>query len=104
MRFKFFGLALLVLSLLIAGNTVHAEEISADESARLEKFFKSRFGTRLPADTNIEVVGFEESSVEGLKTGKFSIKSSSGSQDIDFVITDDGKLLTLGSLVDTADA
>ena len=54
-------------------------------------------------DTVIEVQGFEESSIKGLKKGKFVITTPQGAQDVAFVISQDGKYILMGNMVETSD-
>lgn len=101
MRFKFLSLAILIINFLLIGNIAFADQISKEESARLQSFFKNRFGANMPADTVIEVEGFEESAVKGLETGKFVIQAPQGEQEVAFVISQDGKYVLMGNMVDT---
>jgi len=55
----------LLLFIPVTGNLALSEEISKDESTRLEKFLKKRLGTRLPADSTIKVIGYNKSEIKG---------------------------------------
>ncbi len=101
MRFKFLSLALLITTLILMGNTAFADKISEKESTRLEQFFKNKYATNLGPQTAISVEGFEASPLKGLEGGKFVITTPQGSQDVPFVISQDGKFLLMGNLVDT---
>jgi len=102
MRFRLFGVALLVLTLFTIGITIPASAMSADESARLVKFFQNRFGTNMPPGTEITVEADKTSALKGLQTGKFVIKTADGqTQDVAFVASEDGKYVLVGSLGDT---
>jgi protein-disulfide isomerase len=102
MKFKFLTSALLAMAFMIAGSQAYGQQISKEENARLQTFFKKNFGANLSPDAEIEIKGFEESSVKGLKKGTIIIKTAQGSQDVAFVISEDGKYLLLGNMVDTS--
>lgn len=102
MKFKFLSSVLLTITFLIVGTQAFSQQISKDESARLQGFFKNSFGANLTPDTVIEVKGFEASSIKGLKKGTFVITTAQGSQDVAFVISQDGKYLLMGNMVDTS--
>jgi protein-disulfide isomerase len=102
MRFKFLSLAILTITFLIVGSQAFSQQISKEDSSRLQSFFKNRFGANLSPDTTIEVQGYDASSIKGLKKGKFVINSPQGSQDVAFLISGDGKYLLMGNMVDTA--
>lgn len=72
--------------------------ISPEEQKRLQSFIKKRLGARMPADAKIEVKGFEQSPVEGLRKGQFVIESSRGSGQVTFLISNDGKYLIIGDV------
>lgn len=101
MRFRFLSLAILIITFILVGNLAFAEQISEDESARIESFFKKRFGANMGQGTTIEVEGYEESPIKGVKQGKFVIQTPAGAQDVTFMISPDGKYLLIGSMVDT---
>ncbi|MEQ9619287.1 MAG: thioredoxin domain-containing protein [Deltaproteobacteria bacterium] len=101
MRFRFLSLAILIMNFILVGNLALADQISKDESARLESFFKKRFGANIGPDTTVKVEGFEESPVKGLKQGKFIIQTPTGAQDVTFMIGPDGKYVMMGNMVDT---
>lgn len=104
MRFRLFGVALLALTLFTIGNTMQAQAMSDDESARLVKFFQNRFGTNMPPGTEITVKADKTSKLKGLQTGNFVIKTSDGqTQDVAFVASEDGKYVLVGSVGDTKD-
>ena len=75
--------------------------IPADEQNRLTKFMKKRLGARLPSDTNIEVKGYDDSQIVGLKKGKFVVSSTRGSGEVTFLVSDDGRYLIIGEEVST---
>ena len=100
MRFKYFGLAILTLSLFVAGNFVSAEEISKEESQRLTAFFQNKFATQLPPGASVEVIGYEDVAIEGVKKGTFKVTIPNGTQELGFLIGEDGKLILLGSMAD----
>lgn len=102
MRFKFLSLAILTITFLIVGSQAFSQQISKEDSSRLQMFFKNRFGANLTPDTVIEVQGFEESSIKGLKKGKFVITTPQGAQDVAFVISQDGKYMLMGNMVETS--
>ena len=101
MRFKFLSLALLITTFILIGNTAFAAKMSEKESTRLEQFFKNRFGTNIAPNTAISVEGFEASPIKGLQEGKFVVTTPQGAQDVPFVISQDGKFVLMGNLVDT---
>jgi len=96
MRVKFLGAAMLALCFFIIGSSSFAEQISKDEAARLQSFFKNRFGTQIPPGAEITVEGFEPSSIEGFKEGIFSLVIDGGDQELPFLISDDGKYVLVG--------
>jgi protein-disulfide isomerase len=75
-----------------------AGNISPEEQKRLQSFMKKRLGGRMPADANIQVQGFEQSPVEGLRKGKFVIESARGSGEVTFLISNDGRYLIIGDV------
>ncbi|MEE9213604.1 MAG: thioredoxin domain-containing protein [Thermodesulfobacteriota bacterium] len=90
----------LLLIIPVTGNLALSEEISKDESTRLEKFLRKRLGTRLPADSTIKVIGYDKTEIKGFKKGTFSVSSSRGSGDVPFLISDDGKYVIFGDPID----
>ncbi len=96
MRVKFFATTLLALCFFIVGSSTFAEPISKDESARLQSFFKTRFGTVVPPGSEIEVQGFEASPIKGFKEGVFVVTTDGGDQELPFIISDDGKYVLIG--------
>lgn len=102
MRFKFWSLAILTITFLIVGGQAFSQQISKEDTTRLQKFFKNRFGANMSPDTAVQVQGYEASSIKGLKKGKFVITTPQGSQDVAFVISQDGKYILMGNMVDTA--
>lgn len=101
MRFKYFWIAVLVLSFFVVGVQVFAENISADEVKRLQLLLKRTLGPRLPTDTKIDVKGYEKTSLEGFKKGTFVVQSSKGSGEVPFLISNDGRYLVFGEPIDT---
>ncbi len=75
-----------------------AGNISPEEQKRLQSFIKKRLGARMPADANIQVKGFEQSPVEGLRKGQFVIESARGSGEVTFLISSDGRYLIMGDV------
>ena len=96
MRVKIFATAMLALCFFIVGSSTFAEPISKDESARLQSFFKTRFGTVVPPGSEIEVQGFEASPIKGFKEGVFVVTTDGGDQELPFIISDDGKYVLIG--------
>ncbi len=96
MRVKFLGVTILALCFFIVGSSTFAEPISKDESARLQSFFKTRFGTVVPPGSEIEVQGFEASPIKGFKEGVFVVTTDGGDQELPFIISDDGKYVLIG--------
>lgn len=96
MRVKFLGVAILALCFFIVGSSTFAKPISKDESARLQSFFKNRFGTAVPPNSEVEVQGFEASPIKGFKEGVFVVSSDGNEQELPFIITDDGKYVLIG--------
>jgi protein-disulfide isomerase len=101
MRFKYFWIIVLVLSLFVIGVQVFAENISADDVKRLQILLKRTLGARLPADTKIEVKGYEKTPLEGFKKGTFVVQSTKGSGEVPFLVSDDGRYLIFGEPIDT---
>ena len=101
MRVKFLGAAILALCFFIVGSSSFAEPMSKDEAARLQSFFKNRFGTQVPPDTEVTVSGFEASPIKGFKEGVFSIITDRGDQELPFIISDDGKYVLVGKPTST---
>ena len=102
MKFKFLTSALLTIAFIIVGSQAFGQQISKEENARLQTFFKKNFGANLAPDTVVEVKGVEDSSIKGLKKGTFVINTAQGSQEIGFTMSQDGKYLLLGNMVDTS--
>lgn len=102
MKFKFVSSALLIIAFILVGSQAFGQQISKEENARLQSFFKKSFGANLSPDTTVEIKGFEASSIKGVKKGAFVITGSQGSQEVGFLISQDGKYLLLGNLVDTS--
>lgn len=68
-----------------------------DTEERLISFFKSKFGTRLPADTEVKLGDFQDSSIKGMDKGGFIISvPGRGEQPIPFLIEEDRKYMILG--------
>ena len=101
MRVKFLGAAILALCFFIVGSSSFAEPMSKDEAARLQSFFKNRFGTQVPPGAEVTVSGFEASPIKGFKEGVFSIITDRGDQELPFVISDDGKYVLIGKPTST---
>jgi protein-disulfide isomerase len=75
-----------------------AGNISPEEQKRLASFIKKKLGTRMPADASIQVKGFEQTPVKGLRKGQFVIKSARGSGEVTFLISSDGRYLIIGDV------
>ena len=106
MPFKSLTLSSLLVCLVMifhAHADVKAEQISKEETARLQSFLKKRLGARMPSDATIEVKGYENSPVQGFNQGTFVISSSRGSGDVNFIISNDGRYIILGEPTDTKD-
>lgn len=101
MKFKFLTSALLTIAFIIVGSQAFGQQISKEEDARLQTFFKKNFGANMAPDTVIEIKGVEDSSIKGLKKGTFVINTTQGSQEVGFVMSQDGKYLLMGNMVDT---
>ncbi len=101
MKFKFLTSALLTIAFIIVGSQAFGQQISKEENARLQTFFKKNFGANMAPDTVIEIKGVEDSSIKGLKNGTFVINTTQGSQEVGFVMSQDGKYLLMGNMVDT---
>lgn len=72
-------------------------ELSGNIEERLVKYFKNKYGTRLPQDTQISVKGFENSGIDNFDKGEFDVNiSGRGSQQIPFLISNDKKHLIIG--------
>ena len=104
MLLKSLTLSSLLLCLAMIFNTaVKAEQISKEETARLQSFLKKRLGARMPADATIGVKGYENSPLQGFNQGTFSISSSRGTGDVNFIISNDGRYIILGEPASTKD-
>ncbi len=101
MKFKFLTSALLTIAFIIVGSQAFGQQLSKEENARLQTFFKKNFGANMAPDTVIEIKGVKDSSIKGLKNGTFVINTSQGSQEVGFVMSQDGKYLLMGNMVDT---
>lgn len=101
MRFKYFSLALLLLSSFAFGLLASAEDITPKDKQKLELFLKRRFGGRLPGDAKIDVKGYEKSPIQGFKKGTFVVQHSGGSGEVPFLMSQDGKYVIFGNPVDT---
>lgn len=101
MKFKFLTSALLTIAFIIVGSQAFGQQISKEENARLQTFFKKNFGANMAPDTVIEIKGVEDSSIKGLKKGTFVVNTTQGSQEVGFVMSQDGKYLLMGNMVDT---
>lgn len=78
-----------------------AVDVSGDTEDRLVKYFKNKFGSRLPQDTAVSVSGFESADIPGFDKGNFDVDlSGRGSQQIPFLISEDKKYVIIG--VDSA--
>ena len=68
-----------------------------DTETRLISFFKAKYGTRLPGNTEVKLGDFEESSVTGMDKGSFNVSvPGRGEQPIPFLIGKERKYLILG--------
>jgi protein-disulfide isomerase len=95
--------SLLLCLVMILHPAVKAEQISKEETARLQSFLKKRLGSRMPLDATIEVKGYENSPLQGFNQGTFLINSSRGSGDVKFIISNDGRYIILGEPTSTKD-
>jgi len=95
--------SLLLCLVMIFHPAVKAEQISKEETARLQSFLKKRLGSRMPLDATIEVKGYENSPIQGFNQGSFLINSSRGSGDVNFIISNDGRYIILGEPASTKD-
>jgi protein-disulfide isomerase len=101
MKFKYFSAVALVLFFVVLGAQVFAENISAADVKKLQLLLKRTLGPRLPADTKIEVKGYEKSPIDGFKKGSFVVQSSKGSGEVQFLVSQDGRFLVFGEPIDT---
>lgn len=101
MRFKYSWIVVLGLSLFVLGAQVLAENISASDVKRLQLLLRRTLGSRLPADTKIDVKGYEKTSLEGFKKGRFAVQSAKGSGEVPFLVSNDGRYLIFGEPIDT---
>jgi len=77
------------------------EEVSQNVEERLVKYFKNKYGQRLPQDTTIKVTGFQSTDIDEFDKGNFDVNiSNRGSQQIPFLISKDRKYMVIG--VDSA--
>jgi protein-disulfide isomerase len=103
MLFKGLISSLLLCLVMILHPAAKAEQISKEETARLQSFLKKRLGSRMPSDATIEVKGYENSPIQGFNQGTFLINSSRGSGDVNFIISNDGRYIILGEPASTKD-
>jgi protein-disulfide isomerase len=103
MLFKSLILSLLFCSVMISHADIKAEQISKEEATRLQSFLKKRLGSRMPPDATIDIKGYEGSQIQGFNEGTFSIKSSRGSGDVNFIISNDGRYIIIGEPANTKD-
>lgn len=74
-----------------------AVDIAGNVEDRLVKYFKSKFGTRLPQNTTVSVAEIESADVPGFDKGNFNVNiSGRGEQQIPFLVTEDRKYLVIG--------
>ena len=83
---------------------VFAQNVSPEESKKLELFIKRRLGARLPADAKIQISGYEQSPIKGFRKGRFDIQTSRGNADIPFMVSQDGVLYEKDLGTDTVNA
>ena len=103
MRYIFIFCLFLFVPLLTEPFNSKAEEITKDEANRLQAFLKKKLGTRIPANSSIEIKGFEQSTVEGFKMGSILIKTPRGPSELSFNLSQDGRFIILGKPINTQD-
>jgi len=103
MRYIFIFCLFLFVPLLTEPFNSKAEEITKDEANRLQAFLKKKLGTRIPANSSIEIKGFEQSTVEGFKMGSILIKTPRGPSELSFNLSQDGRFIILGEAINTQD-
>ncbi|MGI9554102.1 MAG: thioredoxin domain-containing protein [Thermodesulfobacteriota bacterium] len=80
-----------------AGKDVKAEAPDKDTESRLISFFKAKYGTRLPGNTEVKLGDFEASTVKGMDKGSFIVAvPGRGEQPIPFFIGSDRKHIIIG--------
>lgn len=73
-------------------------EVEKDVSKRLISFLKAKYGSRLPAQADIQVGDFESTDVSSFDKGSFDITvPGRGEQKVPFLISTDRKFLVIGS-------
>jgi len=103
MRHKFIVTMIVIATffIFIFQPKINAETISTKEANELRTFLKEKMGNVVPDDATIEVSGYEKTALSDFKQGQFKVKTSKGSGDVPFLISDDGKYLIFGEPVDT---
>jgi protein-disulfide isomerase len=75
-----------------------APPVNQDTESRLISFFKSKFGTRLPGNTNVKLGEFKSSNIKGIDEGSFIVDiPGRGEQPIPMLISQDRKYLIIGA-------
>ena len=81
-----------------ATETVKSAHADLDTESRLISFFKSKFGTRLPGNTEVKLGEFESSNLNGIDQGTFIVNvPGRGEQPIPMLISKDRKYIIIGA-------
>jgi len=81
-----------------AKETVKSVPVDQDTESRLISFFKSKFGTRLPGNTEVKLGEFESSNLNGIDKGSFIVNvPGRGEQPISMLISKDRKYIIIGA-------
>jgi hypothetical protein len=101
MKIRYSSTALFIVLFLILGINTRAENISKDDSKKLETFLREKLGGNLPKDAKVTVKGYEESPIKGFKKGNIEVITSGKSGNIPFIISQDKKYVVFGDTIDT---
>ena len=101
---KYLVLILTIFSLTlitVCSPNSNSEMSDKEQLDKLQNYFKKSYAADLPADAQLEVTGFEESEIKGLRRGNIKIVFSGRTVDIPFMLDKSGKYAVLGKPIDT---
>ena len=96
---KYLVLILTIFSLTlitVCSPNSNSELSDKEQLDKLQNYFKKSYAADLPADAQLEVTGFEESEIKGLRKGNIKITFSGRTVDIPFMLDKSGKYAVLG--------
>lgn len=81
----------------LSAKVVSKKTVSKDTEERLIAFFKAKYATRLPVDTEIKLGDFQQSGAKGLSRGEFILSvAGEGNLPVPFLTDKDRRYLILG--------